>query len=109
MIERLENRRLLSVTTDFSGGVLTVTGDADANNVNISRNLDTGQLLVRVGDVTIRSVAYAEVNSITVNLLGGNDTLRTGENVEKPMNVSGGEGEDNLQTGNGNDTVHGNA
>jgi Ca2+-binding RTX toxin-like protein len=110
MIERLENRRLLSVTTSFSGGVLTVTGDADANNVSIVRGgTENTQLLVRVGDATIRTLTYAEVNSITVNLLGGNDTLRTGENVVKPMNVSGGEGADNLQTGGGNDIVHGNA
>jgi Ca2+-binding RTX toxin-like protein len=110
MIERLENRRLLSVTTSFAGGVLTVTGNADANNVNIVRGgTENTQLLVRVGDATIRTIAYAEVNAITVNLLGGNDTLRTGENVVKPMTVSGGEGNDNLQTGGGNDAVHGNA
>jgi Ca2+-binding RTX toxin-like protein len=110
MIERLENRRLLSVTTGFAGGALTVTGDADANNVSIVRGgTENSQLLVRSGDTVIRTVPYLEVNSITVNLLGGNDTLKTGENVVKPMTVSGGEGNDNLQTGGGNDTVHGNA
>lgn len=109
MIERLENRRLFAVTTGFAGGVLTVTGDAEANNVSIVRGgTENSQLLVRVGDATIRTIAYAEVNSITVNLLGGNDTLRTGENVVKPMNVSGGEGNDNLTTGGAADTVHGN-
>jgi Ca2+-binding RTX toxin-like protein len=107
MIEHLECRRHLSVTTSFSAGVLTVTGDADPNRVSISRNLDTGQLLVRSSDVTIRSIAYAEVNSIVVNLLGGEDRLTTAANVEKPMNVNGGEGSDNLTTGGGADVVHG--
>jgi Ca2+-binding RTX toxin-like protein len=110
MIERLENRRLLSVTTSFTGGVLTVTGDADANHIYIFRSgTDNSQLVVRSADVNIRTVTYAEVASITVNLLGGADTLATAENVVKPMNVSGGEGDDRLQTGGGNDTVHGNA
>ena len=108
MIERLENRRLFAVTTGFSGGVLTVTGDGAANRVSISRNLDSGQLIVRSGDATIRSVPYAEVDSITVNLLGGEDRLGTAANVAKPMTVNGGEGSDNLATGASNDTVHGN-
>jgi Ca2+-binding RTX toxin-like protein len=108
MIEHLEIRRLFAVTATFANGVLTVTGDDAANRVSISRNLDSGQLLVRSGDALVRSVAYAEVNSITVNLLGGEDRLNTASNVAKPMTVNGGEGSDNLLTGGGADVVHGN-
>lgn len=109
MFERLESRRFLSVTTNFAGGVLTVTGDGDANNVFLSRNLNTGQLVVRAGDAVVGTAPYANVNAITVNLFGGNDRLNTASNVEKPMTVSGGEGNDTLITGSGKDTVNGNA
>ena len=109
MIERLEERRFLTVTASFSAGVMTVTGDADANRVSIGRNLDTGQLVVRSADTTIGSAPYADVTSIVVNLLGGEDRLSTAANVARPMTVNGGEGSDSLQTAAGNDIVHGNA
>jgi Ca2+-binding RTX toxin-like protein len=113
MIERLETRRFLTVTAVFENGVMTVTGDNEANRVGISRNLDTGQLVVRSGDTQIGQAPYADVTSIVVNLLGGEDRLTTAANtaaasITKPMTVNGGEGSDNLQTGGGNDTVHGN-
>jgi len=36
ILERLENRQLLSSSVSFSGGVLTLTGDAKADN-NLNR------------------------------------------------------------------------
>lgn len=107
MFEPLESRRLLAVTVDFTGGILTVTGDAEANRVGIARNLDLGTLFVRSGDAILRSVPYADVTSIRVNLLGGNDRLETQQAVTKPMSISGGEGNDYLVGGGGRDLLEG--
>jgi Ca2+-binding RTX toxin-like protein len=109
MIEHLESRRLLAVTTGFSSGVLTVTGDADANHVFIGRNLDTSSVFVKVNDAIVRTVPLANLTSIKVSLLGGNDSLETAPNVEKPMTISGGEGNDVLTGGGGKDSIAGDA
>src|SRR6185369_16374580 len=106
MIEPLESRRLLAVTASLSNGTLTVTGDADANSVSLSRT-DAGQLLVRSGDTTIKSVAYADVQKISVSLLGGNDRLTVAAGIEKPTTVSGGDGNDSITTGSGKDSING--
>src|SRR4051812_19378065 len=44
-LEPLEPRRLFSVTATAGGGVLTVTGDANANAITVSRDA-AGRLLV---------------------------------------------------------------
>src|SRR5439155_6137629 len=108
MIESLEPRRLLAVTADLTNGTLTVTGDADANAISLSRT-DAGQLVVRAGDVTIKSVAYADVQKISVSLLGGNDRLTILPGIEKPATVAGGEGNDPITTGSGKDSINGDA
>src|SRR5829696_8292256 len=54
MIESLEARRMLAIVTDFTGGVLRVTGDAEPNRVGIVRDATGSNLLVRSGDVTLR-------------------------------------------------------
>jgi Ca2+-binding RTX toxin-like protein len=106
MFESLESRRLLAVTASLSNGTLTVTGDAEANGVSLSRN-DAGQLLVRANDVTIGTFTYANVQKISVSLLGGNDRLNILPGIEKPATVSGGEGNDILTTGSGKDVLNG--
>src|SRR4051812_49157387 len=51
-LEPLEARRLFSVTAAFAGGVLTVTGDNNANAITVSRDA-AGPLLVNSGAVAI--------------------------------------------------------
>ena len=87
--ERLESRRLLAVTASLVDHVLTVTGDANANHVSISRDTTANTLIVRSSDVIIKTSAYSDVNQIKVSLLGGDDSLVIGTNVEKPSTVSG--------------------
>jgi Ca2+-binding RTX toxin-like protein len=109
MIERLESRRLLAVNTSFSEGVLIVTGDAEANHVSIFRNPENNTLNVRSAGAIIRSLPYAHVQSIRVALHGGNDLLETAQNVERPMTISGGDGDDKLFGGGGRDLIEGGA
>src|SRR5207253_4454047 len=94
--ERLESRVLLAVTASLVDHVLTVTGDADANHVSITRDTTANTLVVKSADVVIKTAAYADVNQIKVSLLGGADSLVVAPNVEKPTTVSGGEGNDNI-------------
>ncbi|HTL30447.1 MAG TPA: calcium-binding protein [Tepidisphaeraceae bacterium] len=108
MLERLEMRQLLSVTTTYSNHVLTITGDANANVINLSRTTNTNELVVKSGDTTIRTVAYNDVEKIYISLLGGNDVLNTAGSIGKGMNVIGGEGNDTLRGGSGPDLIKGN-
>src|SRR6478752_2957315 len=93
MFERLEGRRLLSVSATFASGVLTVTGDSADNHV------------VKNSDTVIKTINYADLKQIKVSLLGGNDTLDIGPNITTPSTLSGGDGNDSIQGGAGNDTV----
>jgi Ca2+-binding RTX toxin-like protein len=108
MLERLETRRLLSVTTTYSNHVLTISGDANANVVNLSRTTNTNQLVVKSGDTTIRTVSYDDVQKIYIALQGGNDVLNTAPSIGKGMNIIGGEGNDKLNGGSGPDLIKGN-
>src|SRR3954468_17647040 len=55
-LEPLEGRRLYAVTATSAGGVLTVTGDNNANVITVSRDV-AGKLLVNNGAVTINGSA----------------------------------------------------
>jgi Ca2+-binding RTX toxin-like protein len=109
MLERLETRRLLSVTTTFSNHVLTISGDANANVIDLSRTTNTNQLVVKSGNTTIRTVAYNDVEKIYIALQGGADVLTTAASIGKGMNIIGGEGNDKLNGGSGPDLIKGNA
>ena len=106
MIESLEPRRLMAVTTSFASGILTVTSDHASDRVFIGRN-DHGQIFVSVNHYVLRAVSAGHVSGIRVNLGGGNDVLSTAHTVDKPMTIHGGEGNDTLQGGSGHDLIYG--
>ena len=106
MIESLERRQLMAVTTGFASGVLTVTSDHASDSVFIGRN-DHGQVFVQVGHHVLRAVSAAQVGSIRVSLGAGNDVLTTAHSVNKPMVIRGGAGNDVLQGGSGHDRIFG--
>jgi Ca2+-binding RTX toxin-like protein len=109
-LEPLESRRLFSVTAAFAGGVLTVTGDNNANVINVSRD-PAGRLLVNSGAVRISGATATVANTtrIDVSGLGGDDKLALNEaNGALPRaRLSGGAGNDNLTGGSGDDTLAG--
>ena len=59
LLERLEDRRLLTITADFSGGVLTFTGDVGDN-----------ELTITASDSTSGTVSFASASD-TITLAGG--------------------------------------
>jgi Ca2+-binding RTX toxin-like protein len=110
VVEVLEGRRLYSVTATSAGGVLTVTGDDNANAITVSRTAG-GTLLVNGGAVNIAGspATVSTIQTISISGLGGNDNLKLDETngVLPKANISGGDGFDVLTGGSGADTLHG--
>ncbi len=78
--ECLENRPLLAgnVTTNFSGGLLTLTGDAAANNVQITQLASGAWQVKGIGtkiDGSNAAATFSGVTDISSDLMAGNDTL----------------------------------
>src|SRR5918994_714598 len=102
----------MAITGTFnpSAAMLTLIGDANANNVTVSRNA-AGQILVNGGAVPILggTPTVANTSQISVFGLGGNDTLTLNEaNGALPRaTLFGGIGNDTLTGGAGGDQLFG--
>jgi Ca2+-binding RTX toxin-like protein len=113
MIENLENRCLLSAT--LSAGVLTVTGTTGWDNIHVDATRTS--LKVNVNH-TKASFKLADVKSLVVNGLAGNDIIDLGHNLigatvdgglgtDKADSITGGAGNDWIFARGGNDVVNG--
>ncbi|MBC8105610.1 MAG: hypothetical protein H7Z14_03390 [Anaerolineae bacterium] len=103
-LESLESRRLLSVTLEQ--GVLTVTGTEQADQLAVGRN----QTMIVVNDNgTASQWNPAEVTSIVVNGLDGNDQIAILPGVIKPIAINAGLGNDAVQGGPGRERIFGGA
>ena len=79
--ETLENRALLAgnVVTSFSGGLLTLTGDAAANNVQLTQLASGAWQMKGIGtkiDGANAAETFTGVTDITTDLAAGNDILK---------------------------------
>src|SRR5262249_35048634 len=112
--EPLEPRLMLAVTAAFlpQAGVLTITGDAQDNNITVSRNA-TGIILVNGGAVAVQGGTPTVANTALVQGfgLGGNDTITLDEasGALPSANLFGGAGNDVLTGGSGADMLFGQA
>jgi Ca2+-binding RTX toxin-like protein len=119
MIENLENRCLLSAT--MSAGVLTVTGTAGRDNIHLDATRTTLKVAVNHARTSFK---LADVKSLIVNGLAGNDTIDLGRSVigatvdggdgndriigtDKADSITGGPGNDWIFARGGNDVVNG--
>src|SRR4051812_21949713 len=111
-IEALDPRIMLSVTATFSAarGVLTVTGDACDNTIEVSRNT-TGAIHINGGAVPVDGGTSTVANTSLIQVFGqaGNDTIALNEaNGALPAaQLFGGAGNDTLTGGSGNDQLFG--
>src|SRR4051812_24063183 len=107
-IEPMEGRVLMSVGAVFSeaAGVLTVLGDAQDNNIAISRDA-SGKILINGGAVAITGGKATIANTTLIQAFGqaGNDTIKVDEanGMLPDVNLFGGAGDDFLIGGSGND------
>lgn len=110
-VEALDLRILPTVSALFSAqGLLTVIGDAQNNNIEVSRNA-AGSILVNGGAVKVLGGAPTVANTSLIRILGqnGNDTLSLNEaNGALPKAfLFGGNGDDVLIGGSGADLLFG--
>ena len=103
-IELLENRALL--TANLAAGVLTVTGTEQADNIRLRVD---GENLVVNEDGQQTNFLLADVTSIVVDGLGGDDRIKISQRVTIAATVNGGEGNDRIKGGAGDDTLNGDA
>lgn len=85
---------------------LTVFGTGLADNVRIEPGRRAGTLRVVTNGVASE---YLTPRRITVDLLGGNDTLTVDRRVRVPVMAFGGDGDDSLVGGSGRDILIGGA
>ena len=99
-----------TVTASFANGVLTVTGDAQANTIVISRNA-AGRIWVNGGAVPVTGGTPTVANTVSMSLIGrgGNDTITLDEaNGALPRaDMFGGTGNDTLTGGSSGDRLAG--
>ena len=99
-----------ATTASFSGGALTVFGDAANNTITISRDA-AGKILVNGGAVAVSGGTPTVANTSLIQVFGqaGNDTIGLNEtNGALPRaNLSGGANNDTLTGGSGGDQLFG--
>lgn len=112
-VEYLEGRAVPAVFALFSplnGGVLTVFGDSQDNEIAVGRDA-AGALSVNGGAVTIVGGSPTVTNTALIRVFGqsGHDQLRLDEtNGALPAaQMFGGSGNDTLTGGSGQDALHG--
>src|SRR3954464_10804030 len=113
-VDELGQRVVPAVTATFvpGAGILSVFGDAQDNNITVSRDA-AGKILVNGGAVTVNGGTSTVANTTLIQVFGqgGNDTIALDEvNGALPAaNLFGGNGNDVLTGGSGNDQLFGQA
>ena len=100
--EALENRRVLDAS--LVGGVLAIQGTNHKDVIQVTS--DGSNLTVTIHGKST-AFAVADVQSIEIKGGNGNDTITLDQTVLVPATIEGGNGNDVIQGGAGNDTIFG--
>jgi Ca2+-binding RTX toxin-like protein len=97
-----------SGTIALVDGVLTVTGTENRDRVVLRqlRSSDGGRLAVLINNQR-QIFSLADVDSVFINTLGGNDFVVARRNVPLDLTIDGGDGNDVIRSGSGNDNLTG--
>ena len=107
LFESLERREVLaSALATLDAGLLNVLGTNKNDAIRIDLELD--QLRVVVNKLTYQ-FNVADVTSLSINALAGNDRVQVSDAVLVNAAINGGRGNDQLRGGGGNDTLVGDA
>jgi Ca2+-binding RTX toxin-like protein len=109
MYEGLEPRRLMSISLDPATGNLTIIGTNNADSLEFSEEYvpvsNKHVLRLHVNGKQI-DYKWAAVKSMTIQTLGGNDTVILGS-IPMGARIEGGDGDDILSAGDGKDSIFG--
>jgi Ca2+-binding RTX toxin-like protein len=106
-IEGLERRAMLAA--DLLNGTLTVVGTNGNDNIQVQvavGGLHAGELEVDVNGAQ-SFFTVAQVNSIRISGLNGNDQITVDDGVLINTTIEGGQGNDTIKGGGGDDTIRG--
>src|SRR5690242_10299091 len=106
VLEQLESRRLLSVA--LINGQLQIKGTTGDDTISVDSNDFPSRIRVIVNGL-VRRFDTADVSSIFISGLKGDDQIRVFENVNTAIRTSiyGQDGADTLIGGNGRDAIFG--
>jgi Ca2+-binding RTX toxin-like protein len=105
-LEQLENRRLYSVSATLAAsGVLTIAGTGGNDNIYINRSASGITVYDQSGSNLKWDFTPGLVKKMKVDLGAGNDQLFIGMQDAIPSTIKGGDGDDNITAGKGNDQI----
>jgi uncharacterized protein GlcG (DUF336 family) len=107
-VEPLEGR-YAPATAALVGGTLTVTGTAERDNLRVSLDEATNDLVVRSFAAEVGRFDSAAVSAIVMEGGGGRDVLAVDRQVTQPSVLLGEEGSDILKGGGGETELDGGA
>src|SRR5947199_6508449 len=93
-IESLESRWLLAAAAELNGSRFDVTG-TDAGET-IALTSDGTTITATVDGTVVGTAAAADVHSVFIKALGGDDTVTVDAAVDKRAGVLGGDGDDTI-------------
>src|SRR5438477_9001481 len=105
-VENLESRRLLAANAapSLDAGIMTLIGSNKNDVIHVSG--DATQLTVSVGQQSF-TFNTADVTEIDIDGGRGNDWIWVDDAVTANAVIHGGDGNDHLYGGGGNDTING--
>jgi len=105
-LEELEPRNLMAVTAGLGAGVLTVTGDAQREIIQVSFDAPDAELVVLDAQGVVGRFASASVQSIAIST-GDGGVITVDNAVTQPTVIQAGAGNELIRTGGGPTTVYG--
>jgi Ca2+-binding RTX toxin-like protein len=90
-------------------GVLRIVGTNGHDNLQINKVGNQYQVVGNFLTPTVNRFLVSQVQSIEIEMLGGNDHVNVNDSVLIPVTIRGGDGCDSLDGGGGNDLIYGGA
>ena len=90
-------------------GVLRIVGTNGHDNLQINKVGNQYQIVGCFLTPNVNRYSVSQVQSIEIEMLGGNDHVNVNDSVLIPVTIRGGDGCDSLDGGGGNDLIYGGA
>src|SRR5581483_271597 len=104
LLEQLESRIVKSIS--LIDGQLQIKGTQSNDDITVDANDDPARIRVEVNG-SVRRFNTADVGSIVISGLDGDDDIEVFDSVALPTLIYGGRGFDTLAGGSGRDAIYG--